>query len=168
MNFFELLEAPVSYKIDEQQITDVYLKKQRILHPDLYEKCQDLQEEHRDDLPEKPSDQDISLLNEAYHVLRNPILRAEYFLRLKDIDPDAIVASESASEILLLREEYESIASESELKQFSEHLQKRTGNLIDSLYELENNLEEFNKKLSLLRFIRSFLDRVVPDAYSGD
>ncbi|MDR2681906.1 MAG: Fe-S protein assembly co-chaperone HscB [Holosporaceae bacterium] len=154
MNYFEILEAPISYKIDEQKITDVYLEKQRILHPDLQEKNHD--------------DSDISLLNEAYHVLRSPILRAEYFLKLKGINTDAIVTSESASEILFLREQYESINSEAEIEKFNEYLQERMGNLIDSLYKLENNLEEFNKKFSLLRFIKSFLDRVVPDAYSGD
>ncbi|MDR3179526.1 MAG: Fe-S protein assembly co-chaperone HscB [Holosporaceae bacterium] len=154
MNYFEILEIPLSYEIDEQRITEVYLKKQRILHPDMGEKSSD--------------DLDISLLNEAYRVLRNPILRAEYFLKLQGIDPDAIVISESASEILSLREQYESINSEVEIEKFTKHLLERKGDLIDSLYKLENNLEEFNKKFTMLRFIVSFLDRIMPDAYGGN
>ncbi|MDR2794328.1 MAG: Fe-S protein assembly co-chaperone HscB [Holosporaceae bacterium] len=153
MNYFEIFDIPVSYGIDEQKITDVYLKKQQILHPDLWG---------------EQNNSDVSMLNEAYYVLRNPILRAGYFLKLKGIDPDAIVSSESAQEILLLREQYESIDSEIEIEDFSKYLRERMGNLIDSLYKLENNLAEFNKKFTLLRFIKLFLDRIVPDAYCGD
>ncbi|GHT90421.1 hypothetical protein FACS1894122_00610 [Alphaproteobacteria bacterium] len=231
MNYFDVLEIPVSYKIDEQVVTRIYLEKQRKFHPDMASVTLDpftatesvatskimpvYAETNIDSIsacaastvtlvndgsfsvsrhPEERSDvgnhnntnsdsaienayvtdneaesvSSVTLVNEAYTVIMNPILRAEYFLRLNGIDPDAITASENAMEMLNISEQYESIDSDVEKEKFFARLNERMLSLLEFLYKSEDDIRAFSNNFMLLRFIKSFLEKVAPNAYSGN
>ncbi|GHU11938.1 hypothetical protein FACS189449_04490 [Alphaproteobacteria bacterium] len=246
MNYFDVLEIPASYKIDQQAVIRTYLKKQRTSHPDMcathalmalphsegYADCNcDLEAESTSQahLAYNSEDSDsisagaantgflrpfgattrvslersdggcitgvtladsastlqahlaynsegsealngasVTLVNEAYSVIMNPVLRAEYFLRLKGIDPDAVTTSKSAYEILEIREEFESMDSDIEKEKFLAYLHKRVSNLLEALYKSDDDIQEFSDNFTLLRFIKSFLEKVAPNAYSGN
>ncbi|MDR2267964.1 MAG: Fe-S protein assembly co-chaperone HscB, partial [Holosporaceae bacterium] len=127
MNYYDVFGIPVSYRLDDGEITKIYLEKQKKYHPDV--------------VGENFSP-NSSLLNEAYGVLKDPVLRAEHFLKLKkkaNIDEAPIDAAD-AMEMLAIREQYETLSSIAEKKDFLAQLRTRILALVDLLYDLENDL----------------------------
>ncbi|WWO95812.1 MAG: Fe-S protein assembly co-chaperone HscB [Candidatus Dasytiphilus stammeri] len=74
MNYFDVFQLPVNFKIDTELLSTRFYDLQRKFHPDRY-----LNFSHQEKLY---SLQQSSLLNKAWQVLRNPLLRAEYLLTL--------------------------------------------------------------------------------------
>ncbi|MDR3151273.1 MAG: Fe-S protein assembly co-chaperone HscB [Holosporaceae bacterium] len=154
MNYYEVFGIPVSYRLDQREITKIYLEKQKKYHPDV--------------VGENFSS-NSSLLNEAYEVLKDPVLRAEHFLTLKEINIKEIpINSIDAMEMLEMREQYEALLSIAEKKDFLAWLRTLVLSLVDLLYDLENNLPEFCRKFIRMRFFWAFLDKVASDVYCRD
>ncbi|MDR0753148.1 MAG: hypothetical protein LBE95_00535 [Holosporaceae bacterium] len=149
MNYFEAFGIPICYNIDEDALTRVYLQKQALLHPDV------------NDVEFEKS----AFLNKAYNVLLNPLDRAGYFLEIHERYSDNLDA-EFSLEAFNLREKYEILKSSEDKKNFQNMLSLRVSELITTLYNLENDLDEFQKNYGLLRFIASFGEKVKSDVYS--
>ena len=77
-NFFELFDLPVSCDVDLSQLQQRYMKLQKQLHPDRYANASDQEK--------RLSMQHTSWINEALATLKDPVLRAGYLLKLKDVD----------------------------------------------------------------------------------
>ena len=77
-NFFELFELPVSYDVDLALMQQRYMQLQKQLHPDRYASSSDQEK--------RLSMQHTSWVNEALATLKDPVARAGYLLKLKDID----------------------------------------------------------------------------------
>lgn len=77
-NFFELFELPVSYAVDLNKVQQHYMALQKQLHPDKFASASDQQK--------RLSMQYTSWINEAQATLKDPVLRALYLLKLKDLD----------------------------------------------------------------------------------
>jgi len=75
MNYFEIFDLPVVYEIDKQVLTDKFILLQKRYHPDHFSVASEAQK--------LASSQKTECINAAYHTLKDPILRAEYFLQLK-------------------------------------------------------------------------------------
>jgi molecular chaperone HscB len=148
MNYFEKLEIPVRYKIDVDSMVQTYLQKQSRFHPDANDS----------------ESEESAFLNKAYKVLSDPIARAEHFLEIHRKCTD-VLDPEFSLEAFNLREKYE---MEEDKKNFQEELSKRASELISTLCDLEDNLDEFQKNYGLLRFIGSFLEKVKSDVYGRD
>ena len=101
LSHFELIGLPPRYDLDATELRRKYLHCSRDIHPD-----------HHGGVPEKA---DLSLrtsarLNEAYRILSDPLLRAEYLLELlggKSSAEDKTVPQEVLAQTLLFREEIE-------------------------------------------------------------
>ena len=101
LNHFELLGLNPIYNIDLTELRRKYLHSSRDIHPD-----------HHGDATADPN---LSLrtsarLNEAYRVLVDPLLRAEYLLELaggKSSTQDKNVPQEILNQTLMLREDIE-------------------------------------------------------------
>jgi molecular chaperone HscB len=151
MNCFDFFGIPFGYNVDASALTKIYLRRQARVHPDANaSNCKESAE-----------------LNAAYKTLMNPIERARHFLEIlgrrgDDLDP------QFAAEAFELREKYESLIASEDKKKFQDKLSQRIAELIATLHNLEDNLDEFQKYCGLLRFIDSFLEKIKSDVYSRD
>jgi molecular chaperone HscB len=151
VNFFDVLGISPGYKIDEKALLENYLRSQRLAHPDMVES----------------SSNESVLLNAAYNALSNPVDRAMHLLDIHGRNVDTL-DPEFAAEAFGIREKYDSLRSSEDKNKFCDELSERVHSLTLMLYDLENNLDEFQKYFSLLRFVRSFLQKVRSDVYRGD
>ncbi|MDR1375268.1 MAG: Fe-S protein assembly co-chaperone HscB [Holosporaceae bacterium] len=153
MNYFEFLEIPVSYYLDESQLLQVYLQKQSRLHPDAND--------------HSSNQSGSALLNAAYKTLLDPLKRAEHFLQVKNVNveeafPDVVMKT------FEWQESYSALTSLKGKKAFQENLKNQMQVMLESLGKNEGNIEKFSKILSQLRFVSSFLEKISDDVYSGD
>lgn len=153
-NFFDVLNIPTSFHIDEEELTRIYLNKQSDMHPDVLGSI----------------DENVSLnsayINLAYKTLMDPISRAEHFLAVKGIDIDSVYSTEFSREMFNIREAYSLLSSEADKKDFIVSLKKRMSEIISLLYHTENDLQKFSDNVCLLRFINSFIEKVGTNVYS--
>jgi molecular chaperone HscB len=80
-NYFELFGLPVGFEVDPVALAGRYRELQRIVHPDRY--ASGTEQERR------LSMQGATLLNEALETLEDPLLRAQYLLRIMGAEPQA-------------------------------------------------------------------------------
>ncbi|MDR3187530.1 MAG: Fe-S protein assembly co-chaperone HscB [Holosporaceae bacterium] len=153
MNYFDLLEIPVSYNLDESQLLRVYLQKQSRSHPDAGGTIS--------------NQDDSALLNAAYKTLMDPIKRAEHFLQVKNVNVDE-TSPEVAAKTFELQENYSALTSLEEKKTFQKNLKNQMGAVLESLSKTEGSLEDFCKIFNQLRFMGSFLEKISDDVYSGN
>lgn len=108
LNYFELFELQAHYKLDSSELRRRYFELSRTIHPDATADSGDAV--HRLSLRVS------ARLNQAFRVLSDPVLRAEYLLELyggPSAADDKQVAPEILNETLMLREEIEDAAEDS-------------------------------------------------------
>jgi molecular chaperone HscB len=79
-NYFELFGLPQDYLLDRAALADRYRELQRITHPDRYASA--------DDRQRRLAVQGAARVNEAYEILKDPMLRARYLLSLLGMTMD--------------------------------------------------------------------------------
>jgi molecular chaperone HscB len=77
-NYFEFLGLPLSYTVDQTELTRRYRELQCELHPDRYA--------HLSEREQRMAVQYTAYLNEAYSSLKSPLGRAQYLLSLQGVD----------------------------------------------------------------------------------
>ncbi|SNY57905.1 Co-chaperone protein HscB [Arsukibacterium tuosuense] len=77
MNYFQLFDLPATFELDLTELGSRYLALQRQFHPDNYAAAS-----NRDRLM---SVQQTANINDAYHSLKQPLLRAEHLLALRGL-----------------------------------------------------------------------------------
>ncbi|MFK8039891.1 MAG: Fe-S protein assembly co-chaperone HscB [Rickettsiaceae bacterium] len=129
-NYFNLLNLKQTYSIDKDELENNYLKMQAKYHPDNIN-----YQEDRLEFLEKSS-----ILNNAYEILKNDIQRAEYLLKLNNVNVENACISKNID----LNEIY---------KQFE---------LIDNTNNLEDLKNMYDKKIlvknQLIANIKNSLD----------
>jgi len=104
-NYFELLNLPLGYDVDLDLLAQHYRNLQRVVHPDRFANASEQEK--------RLSMQAVTLLNEAYSVLKNPLQRAFYLLQLKGINSGAAHETNRDTAFLMqqmeLREKLEGI-----------------------------------------------------------
>ena len=81
IHYFDLFQLPLSFQLDESVLAQRYHTLQKVAHPDRYADA-------------SATDQRLALqqsiqINEAYHILRDPLQRAIYMLELQGVAMDA-------------------------------------------------------------------------------
>ncbi|MGE0753569.1 MAG: Fe-S protein assembly co-chaperone HscB, partial [Alphaproteobacteria bacterium] len=102
MNYFKLLGIGPAYEIGYEELEQAYFAAQRQYHPDRFA---GKPETERSEAMQRSVD-----INNAYNVLKNPLLRARYLLRQQGImvgtDSDTVKPSqELLMEVMQWREE---------------------------------------------------------------
>jgi molecular chaperone HscB len=77
MNYFQLFDLPATFELDLTELGSRYLALQRKFHPDNFAAAS-----NRDRLM---SVQQTANINDAYHSLKQPLLRAEHLLALRGL-----------------------------------------------------------------------------------
>ncbi|MDR1334615.1 MAG: hypothetical protein LBJ71_05345 [Holosporaceae bacterium] len=153
MNYFDLLEIPISYNLDESQLLRVYLQKQSRSHPDANGATS--------------SQNDSAFLNAAYKTLIDPIRRAEHFLQTKNMNIGD-TPSDIAAKTFKLQEDYSALTSLEEKRMFQKNLKNQMDAMLESMSKTEEHLEEFCRIFNQLRFISLFLEKIGDEIYSGN
>lgn len=77
MNYFQLFQVPAQFDLDVTELGTRYLELQRNFHPDNFAAASE-----RDRLL---AVQQAANINDAYHSLKQPLLRAEHLLALRGV-----------------------------------------------------------------------------------
>ncbi|WP_337842970.1 co-chaperone HscB [Rheinheimera sp.] len=77
MNYFQLFHLPAQFELDLAELGTRYLELQRNFHPDKFAAASE-----RDRLM---AVQQAANINDAYHSLKHPLLRAEHLLALRGL-----------------------------------------------------------------------------------
>lgn len=99
INFFDLLELPLSYNLPPENLEKNYLKLQKIYHPDNFPEPE---------AKNKAFSQSM-LINEGYTVLKSPLERAKHLLVIAGVDIKTVPPFEFLEEVLHLKEEAETL-----------------------------------------------------------
>lgn len=104
-NYYALFGLAPHFEIDVDVLSRHYRDIQSSIHPDRFVGSGDQEQ--------RVAVQTAAFVNEAYHCLKNPLLRAEYLLRLKGHDLNSEARSHHDTAFLLeqmgLREQLEAI-----------------------------------------------------------
>ncbi|CAF4812986.1 unnamed protein product [Rotaria sp. Silwood1] len=100
IDYFHLFDLPRSFELDIKQLTKMFRNKMKFLHPDLFS--------NKSDIEKKYSQDQSSLLNQAYKTLSSPLARAHYLLKLENItieESSVQVESDFLKRIMEINEE---------------------------------------------------------------
>ena len=141
-DYFTLFGLPVSYSVDNAELTQKYRELQQLVHPDRFANAPE--QERRLSL------QYTTHLNEAISVLKDPLTRARYLLELKGIQWDDEQSTLSDPVFLMqqmeLRESLSEVREQSDpLEAVSDIIMEVTGIIRDNSRQLETLLESDNQ-----------------------
>lgn len=157
-DYFSVLELSAAFDINSQELEKNYLQKQRKLHPDRFV----LSEEQEKGYAARSS----SLLNKAYRTLKDPVLRAEYLLKLKGREiPQTITDPELLMETLELQEEKQILSTVEEKQAFSKNIQQK---IVTHLKSMEENFkkqvwEVAEREFLFVRYLDKIKSEVLED-----
>lgn len=142
-NYFELLDVPVQFTIDLNQLAENYRTVQKEVHPDRF--SDGTEQEQR------VAVQYSSLINEAYRVLKVPLTRAGYLLEIKGVELEqgshTINDPAFLMEQMELREELEALQSskdtdaEDKLFDFVDDLDKKIKTITKNFADILDNVK---------------------------
>jgi len=96
-NYFEIFSVPISTAPDLNILKEKNHELQQQVHPDRFA--------NSDDAEKREAMQITSLVNEAYNILKIPVSRLQYMLKLKGIDMDG--ETDTAMDGLFLMQQME-------------------------------------------------------------
>ena len=164
LSHFGLLGLAPAYDIDLAELRRRYLHSSREIHPDHF--------------GDAAADADLSLrtsarLNEAYRVLSDPIMRAEYLLELTGGKPsaeDKSVPQEVLNQALLLREEIEEARStgdteslgllEQQIRLLHDQTQHEVAQLAQQLPGTDQTKQQLRQKLNAVKYYQRLLEQL--------
>lgn len=90
VNYFDVFDLPKKLAIDTSALERAFYKLSRKLHPDVYARASEQEQQW--------SLEQTSLLNDAYRTLKNPITRTEYLLKLEGVEIEQDKSSENGAQ----------------------------------------------------------------------
>ncbi|MBA3965683.1 MAG: Fe-S protein assembly co-chaperone HscB [Nitrospirales bacterium] len=142
LDYFSCFQLPRLLNIDEQQLEQTFYELSRTFHPDFYST--------KDESEKAISLGNSAFLNTGYRILKDPIQRAEYLIRLeagavKDIRSNP--PADLFEEVLELQEDLETFrhlapnGASSELEALRKKLQDKRERLEKRQAEMEESLQ---------------------------
>lgn len=165
--YFPLFGLPVSFEVDQDELTRRYRELQKSVHPDRYA--------HAGEREKMLAMSEAARINDAYQTLRDPVKRARYLLELsggKWQDEQTIADPEFLMAQMELREELEEASETDDLdalealadriakqQQQQEKILAREFSEVDQLH-LVNGKREI-QKLMFYRKLREETERAI-------
>lgn len=157
-NYFELFQLPVQYSLDQAQLHERYRELQRVVHPDRFVGAS-AQES-------RMAQQKSTLINDAYHVLRDDLRRAQHILQLYGVDIQHHKLGDPMflMEQMELREELEMISASQDMDRLSslfaraQGLQRTCKSQLASLLEESNNMQAACDEVIKLQFLNKLCE----------
>ena len=132
-NYFELFDLETSFFISDSNLKDSYRREIARFHPDKFAS--------KTDSEKLQALQNTSLLNTAFEMIKSPLNRASYLLKLDGVDPfdekDTAMDHDFLISQIELREELEVIESKTD-----------TGTLDDFIDRIESHVQSKVESIS--------------------
>lgn len=140
-NYFSIFGLPIQFELDLSKLTERYRDLQKQLHPDKFASSSSSER--------TLSVQQAALINDAYAVLKSPLLRAKYLLELNGValneESNSIMDAEFLMQQMEMREALESVKTASDplgmLDQIADQIDVQLNELKSRITKLfaENN-----------------------------
>lgn len=161
-NPFALFDLPVQFQVDFNQLSQRYLALQKSLHPDNFSASSSTEQ--------RLAVQKSAEINDALHILKDPILRAEAIIHIYTGEQQDIEQKSNRDMAFLMqqmewRETLENIEEnkdESELERFSQEINQQQKTILAQLETALDN-QQWSEALAIsdkLRFIKKLLVEV--------
>lgn len=164
-DFFALFGLRRTYRIDAAQLDQAYHEIQGRVHPDRHA--------HLPETERRLSMQWASRVNEAYHTLKQPLLRARYLLRLAGAETGHENNTAMSPEFLMEQMEWREAVAEAraagehhELEKLMQRLHKHAGEIcgeIERSLDAQKDYEAAADAVRRLMFIEK-LEHEIEDA----
>lgn len=138
MKYFEALGLAPALTIDLEDLKKRFYDRSRQWHPDRFSRASDTEQQRALDM--------TAVLNDAFRTLRDPIARAEYFLKENGLELAKDAPPELLEEVFDLNVALEELrdGDESARSQLVEAQQKFSGMLIDAETELSTLFAKYD------------------------
>ncbi len=133
-NFFELFGFQPAFKLDLNQLDQIYRDIQSQVHPDKFA--------HLGDAERRLSMQWATLTNEAYQTLKKPINRARYLLKLHQVDTQEETNTSMPAAFLMEQMELREAVMDAKMAHDINALEKAESSLKAEIKSLHSVLEK--------------------------
>ncbi|MEH6452923.1 MAG: co-chaperone HscB [Psychromonas sp.] len=154
MNYFELFSLPVSFSIEQSQLSETYRELQQQYHPDKFVM--------QSDSVRLTAMQKSTEINDAYQTLKNSSLRAQYMLLLAGLDIALEQKTLQDTAFLMQQMEWrETISSfteddEDEIEAFTDNIAQQVKKL-ESTIEIQLQKSELEAAANSIRKLKFML-----------
>jgi molecular chaperone HscB len=137
-NFFDLFGLPERFQVDGEQLDRAYRDIQATVHPDRFVTAPEADR--------RISMQQATHVNEAYHTLKKPVLRAAYMVRQHGIDPafetNTAMPADFLIEQMEWREAFEEATDAADARELDHLASRLSGELKRMTAEIARQLDE--------------------------
>jgi molecular chaperone HscB len=157
MNYFELFDIPVTFKVDKNTLAKKYFELQKQFHPDFFTQAT---EYDQSEALEKSSQ-----INKALKVLKNGNETIKYVLQLKGLleeEEKYQLPPEFLMEVMELNEEF-SANSQQQINNFETEIYEPVKNIIENFSVQTTSTEELLKVKEYYykkKYLQRILDRM--------
>jgi molecular chaperone HscB len=161
-NHFELFGVEATYHIDLPRIDQLYREIQAQIHPDKFA--------HASDAEKRLSIQWTTHVNEAYQILKQPLARARYILKIHGVDTQEETNTAMPADFLMQQMEWREAIMEArgaddigELDRMAAKLRHEINELHQSLEHLidsEKNYESAAGAVRKLKFLEKLREEI--------
>ncbi|SRR5579885_889230 len=157
MRYYEVLGLEPKLALDPDELKKRFYESSRQWHPDRFTRAGAAQQQQALDM--------TALLNDAFRTLRDPVLRAEYFLKQKGIELSKDAPPELLEEVFELNMMLEELRGgdesarpqlETARDRFERMLRETDAELAD-LFARPDALEEIRRTLNRRRYISNLV-----------
>lgn len=160
-NYFELFGLNQAFAIDLTKLENQYRKIQSASHPDRFVTASSAEK--------LQSMQTATLANEAYQTLKKPALRAQYLLRLNNIDATQETNTAMPADFLMQQMEWREALEDlkaaediSGLDKLAKEMKEEAGTLTENLADMIDNQNDLAAATDITRKL-IFINKVCED-----
>jgi molecular chaperone HscB len=145
MRFYETFGLEPALSLDAEELKKRFYERSRLWHPDKFSRASVAEQEKALEM--------TAVLNDAFRTLRDPIARAEYFLKEKGIE----LSKEAPPE--LLEEVFELNMALEELKEGDESARPQLVGARERFVEMRDSIDRSLATTTDLEQVRALLNR---------
>ena len=149
-NYFELFDLETSFFISDSNLKDSYRREIARFHPDKFAS--------KTDSEKLQALQNTSLLNTAFEMIKSPLNRASYLLKLDGVDPfdekDTAMDHDFLISQIELREELEVIESKTDTGKLDDFIDRIESHVQSKVELISNAFKDTSDTLEIKKDVR--------------
>jgi molecular chaperone HscB len=149
-NYFELFDLETSFFISDSNLKDSYRREIARFHPDKFAS--------KTDSEKLQALQNTSLLNTAFEMIKSPLNRASYLLKLNGVDPfdekDTAMDHDFLISQIELREELEVIESKTDTGKLDDFIDRIESHVQSKVESISNAFKDTSDTLEIKKDVR--------------
>ena len=149
-NYFELFDLETSFFISDSNLKDSYRREIARFHPDKFAS--------KTDSEKLQALQNTSLLNTAFEMIKSPLNRASYVLKLDGVDPfdekDTAMDHDFLISQIELREELEVIESKTDTGKLDDFIDRIESHVQSKVESISNAFKDTSDTLEIKKDVR--------------